>query len=268
MRSDPALQAALDAYSVAVQRYKTLSDLLPPPLRPPVLDHFAHRQNRWAVERRTTDVRKIVARMERQLRGMRPQVLPSAVISTAAPDGHAEATIAADQISSKSGQPGQPAVDTHHSLEVDKTEPKGYDELASRDDDAASMKSSVVTPGKNSGFSDVAASFVGNSLYDSVLCRADSGSPDHMPRDDRDVVSPAADTGEEGLTAAEELEAIVRVGIVSPDAAIEMSRAVDRVKEDGASAASVRKVYATFLRCIEEGASFPEVEIGAERGDE
>ncbi|KAA8911226.1 hypothetical protein FN846DRAFT_904488 [Sphaerosporella brunnea] len=265
MRSDPALQAALDAYSVAVQRYKTLSDLLPPPLRPPVLDHFSHRHNRWAVERRTADVCKVVARMERQLAGVRPQVTG---LSTAKHDGLVEATVAGEQISSKSGQAGQPAVATHHSLEVDKMEAKGHDELACRDDFGASVKSAAVTPGNTGGFSDAAASFVANSLHDLALCRRGSGSADHMPPDGSDVFSQPSDSGEEGLTAAEEIEAVVCVGMVSPDAAIEMSRAVDRLKEDGASAASIKKVYTAFLRCIEEGAPFPQVETGAERNAE
>ncbi|KAA8910156.1 hypothetical protein FN846DRAFT_888552 [Sphaerosporella brunnea] len=222
-----------------------LSDLLPPPLRPPVLDHFSHRENRWAVQRRTADVRKVVARMERQLAGVRPQV---AGVSTAKHD-------ASEQIPSQGGQPGQPAVATHHSLEVDKTEPKGPKALAPGDDSAASVKSSV-GPGNTGGMNDPA------------ICSANPGAAENMPPDGSDIVSSPSDTREEGLTAAEEMEAVVRVGVVSPDAAIEMLRAVDRLKEDGASAASVRKVYATFLRCIEEGASFPEVETSAERGDE
>ncbi|KAA8914042.1 hypothetical protein FN846DRAFT_902330 [Sphaerosporella brunnea] len=276
MRSDPALQAALDAYSVAVQRYKTLSDLLPPAVRPPALERFAHRQNRWAVERRTGDVRKLIARMERQLEGVRPQVaptLPTTVPSTVQHDGLVEATVgaaAAVQIQSNSGQPGHAAVAAHSndSRGPDEMDPKGQEAQASRDDSAASVESSVVTLGKTGGFSDRTASFAENSLHDLALGRPDSGSAEHMPRDGSDLLSPASDTAEEGLTAAEEIEAVIRVGVVSPDAAIEMSRAVDKLKADGARAASVKKVYSTFLRCIEEGASFPEVGTGAERNDD
>ncbi|KAA8904223.1 hypothetical protein FN846DRAFT_890925 [Sphaerosporella brunnea] len=264
MRSDPALQAALNAYSVAVQRYKTLSDLLPRHMRPPVLERFQHRENRWPIERRTADVRKVISRMERQLAGVQPQVAPPAA-SPAQPTaphdelaGETAAATAAEQIARHDGQLRQPTVGT---------ESKQHEEHALSDDFKASTKSSVVTPRKTGGSSDKESPFANNSLCDSAVCGPDEGSTDDMPHDGSDVLS-RHDGVEDVMSPAEEIDAVVRVGVVSPDAAIQMTRVVERLKADGTSPAIVKKVYTTFLRCAEAGPTFPEVDFGAMKEDE
>ncbi|KAA8896517.1 hypothetical protein FN846DRAFT_910683 [Sphaerosporella brunnea] len=189
--------------------------------------------------------------MERQLAGVQLQVLPSTGVSTAPHAAPVEATVAAEQITSNSGQPGQPTVATYsnRSLAHDEMEPKGHEAMAFCGEFQAGAA-------KIRGFSGEAASSVRNILHDSAL----SGSTAHMPHDGSDV--------EAGLSAAKELEAVVRVGVVSPDTTIEMSRTVDKLKADGASAASVKKLFATFLGYIEEGLSFPQREYGVDRNDD
>ncbi|KAA8896359.1 hypothetical protein FN846DRAFT_893344 [Sphaerosporella brunnea] len=74
-----------------------LAELLPPAIRPPVLAGFQHRQNRWAIQRSTADVRKVIARMESQLTGLHPQFatpLATPILAIDHPDGRVQETVA------------------------------------------------------------------------------------------------------------------------------------------------------------------------------
>ncbi|KAA8907680.1 hypothetical protein FN846DRAFT_889759 [Sphaerosporella brunnea] len=270
MQSDPALQAALHTYSVAVQRYKMLAELLPGTLRPSVLRRFQHRQKRWAIERRSAEVKKVIARMERQLAGLQPQVAPqlaTPIVPIAPQDGLVEvnvASTAAEVMRFNSGQPRRPTVITHHARSVapESMEAKGQGKPASFDDFTTGTKSSVVGPLKTGDSPDNAALFVFNSPPDSTLFRPASDPKNYMSHDGSEVPSTTPNIIEYEFSAAQEIDAVVRVGVVSPDAAIRMTRVVDRLKADGASPAVWKTVYTSFLQCIQEGATFPDTDSG------
>ncbi|KAA8912540.1 hypothetical protein FN846DRAFT_1019226 [Sphaerosporella brunnea] len=274
MPSHADVQAALNSYSVAVQQYKVLAERLPPPARPPVLERFQHRCNKWAIQRRTADVRKTIARMERQLEGLQlqqanddgnqrvvPQRSPSATreqvegiidphtrivdrqdsanafrqesdacgrqhrAATAVPrNGDARDTVATQR------PPSTDSNETAHSVWRNNNSDKQF------------------TAGIASGTSadDAAARVVAHGL-------TESDRTDDIPRDGSSV--PAPDSIEDALSAADEIHAIVRVGVASPAMAMHMTRLVEALKADGAGAAVVKRVYTVFWDCVDSGAT-------------
>ncbi|KAA8895001.1 hypothetical protein FN846DRAFT_963335 [Sphaerosporella brunnea] len=316
MPSDAVVQAALNTYSVAVQRYKALAELLPPPVRPPVLERFQHRNNRWAVQRRTADVRKAIERMERQLKGLTlqqvapplddnglaelfdtpppldaanddgkgdaanqgvvPQAPPPAPVGVTSEevqgimdqqhsanpfrresdtggrqhragtpvsdDGVVQESVAAD-MPCYTGQRPRPtgSTDNDHSVGPDNMECKGEGKEVT-----ASTEFSVVA---------------GDSPDDDAARVVDTGLTNSDSFRQTDV--PAPDSAEDAFSAADEIHAIVRVGVVSPATALRMTRLVEQLKADGASPAIVKKVYTTFLRGVEDRATIADMESAA-----
>ncbi|KAA8895050.1 hypothetical protein FN846DRAFT_912194 [Sphaerosporella brunnea] len=239
--SDPRLQSSLNSYSVAVQRYTLLTALLPPSLRPPMLERFQHRNNRWAVDRQTANVRKVIARMEEQLKRAQPDIAaPSAAPDAAGnrldgPLQDVQASASAAEFPDNSGQqhPTMPSTHNDQGSVVEKKERPPQEDLASR-------------PGPTAGRDPV------------VMALEDAGlSPDgHLIRPhstDTDKVSSGTGCEPRTFSPADELDAIVRVGVVSPDAAIRLSGLIDTLRSDGASYSVVKKVCTAFLASVQDG---------------
>ncbi|KAA8914038.1 hypothetical protein FN846DRAFT_886175 [Sphaerosporella brunnea] len=236
--SDPRLQSALNDYSVSVQRYKLLAALLPPSLRPPMLDRFQHRNNRWAVERRTGEVRKVIERMELQLKRAQPAVAaPSGIpVASCNPlDGALQDFQESAAAAENPGQQHPNMAGTHNDQAsvLEKIQRASQEDLVSLHDSTADRDSVVTTP-------------------QAVCLSPDSHSA--FPRSaDTDKVCSDAACEPVDFSPADELDAIVRVGVVSPDAAIRMSRLIDTLKADGASSSVVKKVYTAFLTSVPDG---------------
>ncbi|KAA8902022.1 hypothetical protein FN846DRAFT_891644 [Sphaerosporella brunnea] len=226
MRSDPALQAALNTYSVAVQRYKMLSALLHRPIRPPVLERFQHLQNRCAVERRTAHVEPIAPH-----------------------DGLVKQIVAATPAEEKLYTTGRLRQPLRWTRQDGIQGPRRAGFIRCLQSQHEVLRRGLPKDG--------AAPVVDNSLPDLALLCSDWDLNDHMPHDSIEILSTAPDSVEDAFSPAEEIDAVVRVGVVSPDAAIRMARVVDRLKVDGTSPATLKK----------GGGPSPDMDGGAMRGD-
>ncbi|KAA8908525.1 hypothetical protein FN846DRAFT_889439 [Sphaerosporella brunnea] len=256
MPVDRHLKAALNSYSVAVQRYKILAGLLPPDLRPPVLERFQHRDNRWAIQRRTDHVYKLIAQMERQLGGAKPQVAPPQTSPVTSPvqaiDHHEELvpeTVVpptAEDMAQNTGGECRPTVSTPD----DRYRPCTF-----------SQDPSVSALTNTQDFRDGAAGFGNSRLPD----RDYSGSASERWSNNDYSVSTLhnTDTSDDPLTPEEEIDAVVRVGIVSPDAALQMAHLVEKLKADGASPRILKEVYTTFLKYVDDGDTCADIGDGA-----
>ncbi|KAA8896562.1 hypothetical protein FN846DRAFT_893249 [Sphaerosporella brunnea] len=193
-----------------------IAKLLPPALRPPVLERFQHRQNQWAIQRRTADVNKLIARMERQLGAVQPQLAPPqaspvwAIDTQEEPERETLASTTAKRMPHNTGGPSRPTVSTP--------------EDCSRP-----------------------ASFVG--------C-----TPSLDPNALSTVHDPS--TSEDALTPAEEIDAVVRVGILSPGAAMRMTRLVEKLKSDRGRQRILKKVTTTFLNWVNDGVTCSDIGFG------
>ncbi|KAA8912098.1 hypothetical protein FN846DRAFT_887398 [Sphaerosporella brunnea] len=112
-------------------------------------------------------------------------------------------------------------------------------------------------------FPDTAADVGDSSLLDSDHLGPAADATEEL-WNDGSALSTVHDTStsEDGLTTEEEIDAVVRVGIVSPDAAMRMTRLVEKLKSEGSSPRTVKKVYVTFLKWVDYGATCSDIGSG------
>ncbi|KAA8911924.1 hypothetical protein FN846DRAFT_903996 [Sphaerosporella brunnea] len=235
--SDPRLQSALNDYSVSVQRYKLLAAMLPPSLRPPMRERFQHRNNRWAVDRQTASVRKMISRMEEQIQRVQREVTaPSPTpVAAANPAQNLQAPAPTAELLDNSGQqqPTMPSTQNDQSSVLAKEE-------GARQEDVAWLHGS--TAGRDCIV--MALEDAGLSSDGHTICPHSTGTNKVGKSTACELVT---------FSPADELDAIVRVGVVSPDAAIRLSGLIDRLRSDGASCPVVKKVCTAFLASLQEG---------------
>ncbi|KAA8902049.1 hypothetical protein FN846DRAFT_891628 [Sphaerosporella brunnea] len=219
--SDPRLQSSLDDYSVSVQRYKLQAVLLPPSFRPPILERFQHRNNRWAVDRQTVKVRKVISRMEDQLRRAQPDVAAGLATAVGA---------------------GNPRDNPPQDLEASGP-------VAELPDNSGCCCGEEGTP------TPVRLGFP-TDVKDSVVMAQQDTCDRHTicPHStDGDKVSIGTGCDPVSFSVADELDSFVRVGVVSPNAAMQLSGLIDTLRSDGASCSVLKKVCTAFLGSVQAG---------------
>ncbi|KAA8914723.1 hypothetical protein FN846DRAFT_885728 [Sphaerosporella brunnea] len=286
MPLDRKVQAALNAYTIAGQRYTMLWQLLPAQHRPPALQPCKHKNNGFAIDRRTAELLTIIARMEDELqahvaaepdrRRSRSDTDHAAVQQPQT--AHNEDTFVCTVIECASnkatagGAPADVSSDTRTTQNDDNSHIHTNDRPIYAPKTSFDAQPAAVEPcmedhtdrtvremegEKESSRSrgQPSATFHKTRYSDSIRSGQEG---EHIPAVQQEhqkrghVAVSIRKQRTPGLSEIEEIEPTVRVGVVCPAPALYMTRLMRALKDQGASPSVIEQIFNSFLDSIME----------------